>query len=356
MDDLGLEDLISDLYSSEEKTRAFAAEDIAYDGYVEGIGPLLERLQAEPSRFVREVIINSLKTMQGPELIARVIPFLNSDDAFIRNGCIDILSRQGEDAIEALQSSLNSLDKDIRKFTLDTLFQIGTESAAKLIADSLNDADVNNLITAVEYLGRLDSRDYVEPINQLFLDTQNVLLRCTCLETMALIGNEESLLAVNKMYPDDQSISFLEKYSFLKFVAKMGTMIHLALIISLLEEKNSLMHKEMINAIEGILQRSKPEELPAELLVALDQYLDSPIREINKYEILLLLSEYKNQDILAILTKYLDPQNRLLCLGAVEGIGLYGSAEARADLIKLREGLNDEEILESIEKSLTKLT
>lgn len=356
VDALGLADLISDLYSSEEKTRAFAAEDIAYDGLVEGIGPLLERLQEEPSRFVREVIINSLKTMQGPELIVQVIPFLNSDDAFIRNGCIDILAGQGEDAIGALRSSLSSPDKDIRKFTLDTLFKIGTESAAELIADSLNDADVNNLITAVEYLGRLDSRDYVGPINQLFLDTPNVLLRCTCLETMALIGNDESLLAVNKMYPDDQSISFLEKYSFLKFVAKMGTMIHLALIISLLEAKNSLMHKEMINAIEGILQRSKLERLPAELLAALDHYLDSPLREINKYEILLLISDYKNQEIPTILTRYLDPQNRLLCMGAIEGLGNYGSAEISSDLIKLKEGLKDEEIMESIERSLTKLT
>lgn len=355
MEALGLEDLIQDLHSPDEKTRAFAAEDIAYDAYVEGIGPLLERLQVEQSRFVREVIISSLKTMQGPELIARVVPYLNSDDAFIRNGCIDILSRQGEDAIEALRSSLSNSNKDIRKFAMDTLFQIGSERAAELIAASLNDTDVNNLITAVEYLGRLESRAHVGPINKLFLDTGNTLLRCTCLETMALIGNEESLLAVNKMYPDYQSISFLEKYSFLKFVSRMGTMIHLALIISLLEEKNSLMHKEIINAIEGILQREELEVLPAGLLNALNEYLDSPIREINKYEILLLISEYKNQEILAILQRYLNPQNRLLCLGAVEGIGHYGDAEARAELLKLKEGLNDEEILESIERSLANL-
>lgn len=352
---LGLEDLIRDLQSPDEKTRAFAAEDIAYDTYVEGVGPLLERLQVETSRFVREVIVSSLKTMQGPELITRVIPYLNSDDAFIRNGCIDILSHQGEDAIEALRTCLNNPDKDIRKFALDTLYLIGTESAAELIADSLNDSDVNNLITAVEYLGRLESCEHVGPINKLFLDTRNTLLRCTCLETMALIGNEESLQAVNLMYPDYHSISFLEKYSFLKFVARMGTIIHLALIVSLLEEKNSLMHKEIINAIEGILQRSKFAELPAELLTALDQYLDSSIREINKYEIVLLISDYKNQEILAILHKHLDPRNRLLCLGAVEGIGQHGNAEARTALIKLKEGLDDEEILESIERSLAKL-
>lgn len=355
MDVLGLEDLLNDLSSPDEKIRAFAAEDIAYDAYVEGIGPLLERLQVEPSRFVREVIINSLKTMQGSELIAQVIPYLNSDDAFIRNSCIEILARQGEEALEALRDSLQSADKDIRKFTLDTLFQIRTEKAAELIAAFLNDVDVNNLITAVEYLGRLESRSQVQAINQLFLTTSNTLLRCTCLETMALIGNQESLQAVNQMYPDYASISFLEKYSFLKFIAKMGTMIHLGLIISLLEEKNSLMHKEMINAMEGILQRSQLEQLPAALLKALDQYLDSPIREINKYELLILISEYKNPEILEILKKYLDPQNRLLCLAAVEGLGQYGNPEPRAALLKLKEEIEDEEILESLERSLTKL-
>jgi len=355
VDALGLEDLIKDLSSPDEKTRAFAAEDIAYDAYVEGIGPLLERLQIESSRFVREVIITSLKNMQGPELIVQVIPYLNSDDAFIRNGCIEILARQGEEALEALQDSLQSPDKDIRKFSLDTLFLIGTDRAAELIAASLHDADVNNLITAVEYLGRLESRNHVEAINHLFLATSNTLLRCTCLETLAIIGNEGSLQAVNQMYPDYPSISFLEKYSFLKFVAKMGTMIHLALIISLLEEKNSLMHKEIINAIEGILQRSQLEELPTELLNALAQYLDSPIREINKYEILILISEYKNPDVLEILKKYLDPRNRLICLAAVEGMGQYGNPETKAELIRLKEEIDDEEILESIERSLAKL-
>lgn len=350
-----MEDLIRDLSSPDEKTRAFAAEDIAYDAYLEGIGPLLERLQVEPSRFVREVIINSLKTMQGAELIAQVIPYLNSQDAFIRNSCIDILARQGEDALEALQESLHAAEKDIRKFTLDALYQIGTENAARLIATSFNDPDVNNLITAVEYLGRLELPDHAGPVNQLFLTTTNTLLRCTCLETMAVIGDEESLQFVNQMYPDYPSISFLEKYSFLKFVARKGTMIHLALIISLLEEKNSLMHKEIINAIEGILQRHQLEELQADLLNALEAYIESPIREINKYEILILISEYKNPDILNILRKFLDPGNRLLCLAAVEGIGQYGNNEAADDLLKLKETLQDEEIMESLEKSLTKL-
>lgn len=352
---MGLEDLIKDLHSSDEKTRAFAAEDIAYDGYIEGIGPLLERLQMEPSRFVREVIITSLKSFSGPELIDQLMPLLKSEDAFIRNSCIEILSRQGEDAAQALQPFISNPDKDIRKFTLDTLFQIATDTAIEFIAKFLADADINNVITAVEYLGRLEASQHIHQINQLFLHSHNKLLRCTCLEAMAIIGDEESLLAVNKMYPDYQSISFLEQYSFLKYVARMGTPIHLGLIIALLEEKNAVMHKEMINAIEGILQRNHPECLPSELLLALDKYLEQPIKDINKREILLLLSEYKNDAIYQILLRYLDPQNRLLCLGAVEGIGTYGNRDARPVLLKLQEQISDEEILENIANAVEKL-
>lgn len=352
---MSLEELIRDLHSPEEKTRAFAAEDIAYDGYIEGIGALLERLQLEPSRYVREVIVNSLKSMQGPELISQVIPLLQSDDAFIRNGCIDILSRQGEAAIEPLAELLCSPDKDIRKFALDTLYQIGTPKASAFMAGSLSDSDVNNVIAAVEYMGQMGARENIRPINALFLNTSNTLLRCTCLETMALIGNEESIQSVNQMYPHYQAISFLEQHSFLKFVAHQGSLIHMALIISLMEDRNNMMHKEIINAIEGILQRSKPEYLPQELLLALENYLDQPLKDINKYEILVLLSDYKNKEILNILLRYLQSENRLLCLGATEGIGIYGNKVARPYLSELKSHIQDEELLESIERSLERL-
>ncbi len=352
---MSLEDLIRDLHSPEEKIRAFAAEDIAYDAYIEGIGALVERLQVEPSRFVREAMVNSLKSMQGPELINQVIPMLKSDDAFIRNGCIEILARQGEDAIVALRPLLRNPDKDIRKFVLDTLCQIGMNAAADLIAESLADPDLNNVIAAVEYLGKMEAYGHIEQINKLFLNTRNTLLRCTCLETMALIGDEESIKCVNKMYPHYQSISFLEQYSFLKFVARRGSQIHMALIISLLEDQNLVMHKEIINAIEGILHRSQLEYLPQELLLALEKYLEKPIKDINKYEILVLLGDYKNEEILAVLLRYLNPENKLLCLGAVEALGLYGNQAAQSALITLKEQLNDDELLENIERSLGKL-
>jgi HEAT repeat protein len=244
--------LINELNSEDEKVRAFAAEDIAYDGIVEGFEPMLGRLQIETSRFVREAIVNSLKTMPDVINVEKLIPLLSSDDAFVRNAAIDILSGRGQSALRCLQETLHNPDKDIRKFTLDALFQINDVYSADLIAEGLDDIDINNVITAVEYLGKLEARNYCPKINQIFMTTENTLLRCTCLEVLAVIGNKESSELVSEKYPNYQLISFLEKYSFLKFVAHQGNETHLPLIMALMKDKGQVMHKEIINAIEGI--------------------------------------------------------------------------------------------------------
>jgi len=350
-----IEDLIIDLSSEDEKTRAFAAEDIGCDGLVEGIGPMLARLELEPSRYVREVIVSSLKMLGGTELVSRVIPYLRSDDAFVRNSIIDILALQGDESLEALREPLHDADKDTRKFVLDVLVQIGNSVAAALIAEGMADPDINNVITSVEYLGRLEDERWIKGINNLFARSENVLLRCTCLETMALLGDEESVECVNKRYPSYQSISFLEQYSFLKFVARKGSDIHLPLIISLMGEKGQVMHKEIINAIEGILKRIPREFLPDELIEVIDSYLESEIKDINKYELLVLLGKYRNPEIYTILLKYLEPCNPLICMGAVEGLGEFGNPEALPVIEDIRSVARDEEQREIIERSLARL-
>lgn len=350
-----IEELIIDLNSEDEKTRAFAAEDIACDGLLEGIGPMLARLEIESSRYVREAIISSLKTMSGPELVARSLPYLRSDDAFVRNGVIEILAMQGEESLEALRFSLTDPDKDTRKFILDVLVQIGSSVAASLIAEAMADPDINNVITAVEYLGRLEDDRWIKGINNLFARSDNVLLRCTCLETMALIGNEESVECVNKRYPSYQSISFLEQYSFLKFVARKGSDIHMPLIISLMGEKGQVMHKEIINAIEGILKRIPRDYLASDLIGVIASYLESDIKDINKYELLVLLGKYRNKEIYTILIKYLEPRNPLIFMGAVEGLGDYGNPEAIPFIKDIQTLVQDEEQKEIIERTLSRL-
>jgi HEAT repeat protein len=129
-----IDELIQDLHSGDEKTRAFAAEDIVFDGVPGGTEILIDRLKLEQSRFVREVIVNCLKGLKGREIVEKIIPLLANEDAFIRNASIEILSLQGEIATEFMRKLLGDPDKDIRKFALDILFQLKTLHTAELIA------------------------------------------------------------------------------------------------------------------------------------------------------------------------------------------------------------------------------
>lgn len=350
-----IDELIHDLHNGDEKTRAFAAEDIAFDGVPGGTKILVDRLGIEESRFVREVIVNCLKGLKGREIIEKIVPLLSSEDAFIRNSGIEILSLQGEMATEFMRKLLGDPDKDIRKFALDILYQLKTLYTAELIAEALNDPDINNQITAVEYLGHMEDTNYTPRVNELLMRSDNILLRCTCLEALAIIGDEESIRCVNKMYPSYENISILEQYSFLKFVARKGSDIHLRLIISLIAEKGDVMHKEIINAIEGILKRNPRKLLPPDLLNALSYYLKTDISAINKYEILILLGYYQNPEIYTILLEYVGDEQTLIRMGAVEGLGLYGNNEALSLLLAMKEQEGDEDLLETIDKSINQL-
>lgn len=350
-----VDELVANLNDGDEKTRAFAAEDIIFEEIPGGVQLLISRLMIETSRYVREVIINCLKGIKGRDVVEKIVPLLSSDDAFIRNASIEILSTQGEFATEFMRKLLGDPDKDIRKFALDILFQLKILSTSELIAEALNDPDINNLITAVEYLGHMEDTSCTYRINRLFARTDNVLLRCTCLEALALIGDEESVRCINKMYPRYENISFLEQYSFLKFVARKGADIHLPLIIALMQEKGQVMHKEIINAIEGILVRYPREEIPSELLQALAAYLRSDITAINKYELLVLLGRYRNQEIYRLLIEYLENDQTLIRMGAAEGLGLYGNPEAVPILMQLKDEAGDPDLLETIERSVSKL-
>lgn len=348
-------ELIKALESEDERDRAFAVEDIVYEGIPNCIELLVEQLKIEKSQYVREVIIRNLKTLPGTELVEEIIPLLRSDDAFIRNAVIDIMAEQDEESVSLLRPLLKDEDKDVRKFVLDILFQLNSPFSAAMIAESLDDSDINMIITAVEYLGRMEARGVAVQVNDLFTKTQNILLRCTCLEAMALLGDDDSLAIVAQFYSEPEAIADLELYSYLKFLAKKGKEEYLPWVISLIKTKGKLMAKEIINTIEGILERAKLSMLPDGMVQALSDYIATNINPINKYELLIFLGQFKNPEILPLLLEYTKSSEKLLCLGSVEALGGYGESEGLDRLKELADQVEDDEILEAIEKSINQI-
>ncbi|MEN6489561.1 MAG: HEAT repeat domain-containing protein [Smithella sp.] len=348
-------ELIKALESEDERDRAFAVEDIVYEGVPNCIELLVKQLKIEKSQYVREVIVRNLKTLPGIEMVEKIIPLLRSDDAFIRNAVIDIIAEQDEEAISLLRPLLKDEDKDVRKFVLDILFLLNSPFSAAMIAEALEDNDINMVITAVEYLGRMEARGVAPQVNDLFTKTKNILLRCTCLESLALLGDEKSLDIVSQFYADPGAIADLELYSYLKFLAKKGKEEYLPWVISLTKTKGQIMAKEIINTIEGILERAMLTVLSDGMVQALSDYIASNINPINKYELLIFLGQFKNPEILPLLLEYTKSSEKLLCLGSVEALGLYGKKEGLDSLKELANQVEDDEILEAIEKSINQI-
>ncbi|HWP98271.1 MAG TPA: HEAT repeat domain-containing protein [Syntrophomonadaceae bacterium] len=349
------DELLQGLQSDDERDRAFAVEDIVYEGIPEGLDLLIHHLVQEKSRFVREVIVNNLPQMERPDLVAKLLPLLRSDDAFIRNSVIDIVSQKRDEVVAYLEPLMEDADKDVRKFALDILFQLKTTEVTPYMINFLHDSDINIIITAVEYIGQLEDKTAGDAINQVLLEAQNLLLRCTCLESLAKIGNAQSPEIVARMFPDPDSIKGLELFSYLKFVAKQGDASTLPFVLSLMKSKGRLLAKEIINTLEGILERGAQANLAEEMVGEILTFIGSDINAINKYELLGFLGQFHNSAIFEPLVQYTRDPDKLVALGAIEGLGLMGRIEALPILKDLQQSAEDEDMLDAIQKSLQQL-
>lgn len=347
--------IIEGLNADDERDRAFAVEDIIFEAVPGGLDLLLEHLLQEKSYFVREVIVKNLSQLEDQGLVQKLLPLLRSDDAFIRNAVIDIVSVKRDEVVAYLEPLMEDRDKDVRKFALDILFQLNTEEVAPYMACFLNDEDINIVITAVEYLGKLEAREQAGAVNRVLAGAQNLLLRCTCLEALARIGDARSRQIVAELFPAPEAVKGLELFSYLKFIAQQGDASTLPFILSLMRTKGKLLTKEIINTLEALLVRDSQGSLADEMLGGILDFIHSDINSINKYELLVFLGSFRNPTILELLLSFVHQDDKLLALGAIEGLGLLGRTEAAPVLQELLAKARDEDIQDAIQKSLQQL-
>jgi len=158
------------------------------------------------------------------------------------------------------------------------------------------------------------------------------------------------------MFPDPDAVKGLELFSYLKYMAKQGGPDTLPFILSLMNSKGKLLTKEIINTLQGILERTSEGQLADHMLAQILGFIDSDINSINKYELLVFLGQFKNEAILAALLSYIENEDRLLVLGAIEGLGRLGRPEARPILQELLSRVQDEDVQDAIQKSLQQVS
>jgi HEAT repeat protein len=346
--------LIKDLKSENEAVRSYAVNDIGQLNDDRTVQPLIDLLIKEKSVIIRESIFRTLAQIEGPKVIDALLLLLRSDEAFIRNQAITVLKEKGDDSLEPLRDLLKDPNKDVRKLALDALFSFRHQASSKIIAEALNDPAINVKITAVEYLGKLESKNHINEVNKVLIESKNILLTCSCLETIAIIGNEESIQIIKDEFSDLNKVDPLIQFSLIKVIGVLGNEDSLNMLNDILDKYGTIYSKEIIQAVKNISKRFKIKLIPDRLFNSFIKIIGE-LDEMGAYSFLNLLSSFKNEQIYSLLLEKLKSENRMIKLGAIEGLGKYGNMDALSVLENLLEGEEDEELIEVISDTIETL-
>jgi len=188
MNPIEMDNLLLGLHDSDETERLYAVQDLAETENPDAALHLLERLVIEESRAIRDAIVFGLKTVSCSRAYDALFSLFCTPDAYLRNAAVAILGAQGDEAVGFLASNLDHSNREVRKLTLDSLFQIGSPDAVLAVRACLYDRAPNVQITAVEYLGRLKDEASLDEMLEIFRKNPEPMLRTSILESLSIIG------------------------------------------------------------------------------------------------------------------------------------------------------------------------
>ncbi len=152
------ERLRSKLDSDDEEIRLQGlkglASELKHNG---GILSLVLPILGDTSWRVRKEAADILLSLPEAETLSYEVGKLlhAQENAGLRNAAVDILVRLGRQAIPFLTAELSCDDRDVRKFVLDILGEIGDPSSSSVMLPALFDEDSNVRAAAAENLGKL---------------------------------------------------------------------------------------------------------------------------------------------------------------------------------------------------------
>jgi HEAT repeat protein len=335
------------LNSCDEAERIYAAEDIGYLNVPEGVAPLLQRLDREGSRTVREMIFQALLRIDADVAIEASVRLLESEDPQVRNQAVEVLRHKGGRAIPFLQAVMRDGDKDLRKLVLDVLSGIRAAGSEAIYAAALGDQDQNIVITAVENLGGVRAEEYRSPIEDLLQPGSHPMLIAACMEALAGIGNDDSLAAIRRCFPDFAAMPDFLLAPCLKSIAALGSGAEFAQVSDLLRLRRPHLRSAILGALLTMYPRCRVPDPGQDLLAALRQVIEDGDPTLCRYQAVRVLGIWAaRDDIHELLVSYLCSSERLIRLGAAESLRLSGRPESAAILAGTISQETDEEVLQ----------
>ena len=344
-----LEEYLEKLDSPDEAERIYAAEDIGYCNAPEGVPPLLERLGQEPSRAVRDAIFQALIRIDADASIEGSVRLLESEDPQIRNQAVDVLRHKGERSVPFLDAAMRYGGRDMRKFVLDVLIGVQASGVEAIYETALSDQDPNVVITAVENLGRTRATQFRRRIEELLLTAPHPMLAGVCLEALSGIGDELSLAAIRRRFPDLSAVPDFLLAPCLKAMGALGAGAEFAEVTGLLAVRGPHLRPAILSALVAIHQRHPAEAHHEDLLPDLRAVVDSGCPPLCRYQATRAVGFLSSRDdAYRFLVSCLSSPERLVRLGAIES--LRGAQRpGLQDILKARAAEEtDEEVLQAL--------
>ena len=286
MSAIELNELLRELNGPDEAERLYAVHDLTDGGHPDAALHLAERLVIERSQAIRDAIVFSLKTISCSRIYDHLFDLFRSPDAYLRNAAVACFGSRNDDAVGFLASNLDHSDREVRKLTLDALFQIGSPDAVLAVRACLHDKAPNVQITAVEYLGRLQDEASMEEMLELFEKSSEPMLRTSILESLAIIGDDTPIRRVLAILAPDGDFSAIDPIyipQVINLAAKAGNPDDLCAVIDSVEEI-SIYADDIMRALEQAKHRHS-DLLPNDGLFkrVLDIAEDGRVREDVRY-------------------------------------------------------------------------
>lgn len=146
--------------------RRWAARDLA--DCPDSSAALVEQLQREQDKTVREIILTTLTHLGDEEAVAGLVNCLRSEDASLRNEAIEAMKLLPDEVAPIMGQLLKDPDPDVRIFAVNVLESLRHEQVEEWLNEVIeHDAHVNVCATAVDLLGEVGTSYSWEALEKL---------------------------------------------------------------------------------------------------------------------------------------------------------------------------------------------
>ncbi|HCC68510.1 MAG TPA: hypothetical protein DEP99_01285, partial [Nitrospiraceae bacterium] len=221
---------------------------------------LLIKAIEDPDWRVRKTSVEILLEHRGRAVTKGLIDALYlEDNAGARNSAIEALTKLGAEATDYLIEAFESPNRNVRKFIIDILGDVGDRKALLLILNAIKDEDDNVRVSAVEHLGRIRDASVTDALISI-LESGDLWLGYPAADALGMIGEPK---AINVL------LSALLKKPLrepaLRALGRIGDISTLPFLTSYLRDPSKVVREETLKALENLFHKGFGERVAAEL-------------------------------------------------------------------------------------------